>query len=229
MDKESLDIGPLNDKPYPNRWISEASLPIFRQNVESYYTAFLNTANYLLEAIELGLALPPGSLASRTFPDASELRLNHYPSISARELSETNTRRIWPHTDLGIFSLLIQDDQGGLEFEDRANRGSFFPVLNEEPSDLIVNVSDILERWTNGVLRAGLHRVVVPLRQQQGKDEGETDCVLPDRYSVVFLYRPGEEHSAGPMKDFVNADRPAICEEGTALTYLKEMNDLVYG
>lgn len=182
----------------------------------------------MLEAIELGLALSPGSLGSRTFPDASELRLNHYPTISKRELSATNTRRIWPHTDLGILSLLIQDDQGGLEFEDRTNPGSFLPVLNEEHSDLIVNVSDMLERWTNGVLRAGLHRVIVP-QQQQDKDAGEIDCMLPNRYSVVFLFRPGEKNSAGPIEDFISKDRPAICEEVSALVYLEKMNALVYG
>lgn len=181
----------------------------------------------MLEAVELGLALIPGSLGSRTFPDASELRLNHYPTVSKRELSATNTRRIWPHTDLGILSLLIQDNQGGLEFEDRTNPGCYLPVLNDEQSDLIVNVSDMLERWTNGVLRAGLHRVVVP--QQQSKDDNKMDYMLPDRYSVVFLYRPGEENSAGPMNEFVSEERPAVCEEVSALMYLKKMNDLVYG
>jgi isopenicillin N synthase-like dioxygenase len=224
-----LDIGPLGNTRYPNRWIAEEVLPTFREHVESYYTSFQQTATYLLQAIEQGLALPPGSMMARAFPDGSELRLNHYPAISVRELTTENTRRIWPHTDLGMLSLLIQDNQGGLEFEDRSKPGCFVPVQNESKTDLIVNVSDMMQRWTNGVLRAGLHRVVPP--QQKGADRSnpERDCILPRRFSVVFLFRPGEESSAGPMQNFVNESRPATCDEISALGYLERMNELVYG
>lgn len=204
-------------------------MPTFREHIESYYIAFQQTATYLLQAIELGLDLPSGSMISRAFPDASELRLNHYPSISATELTTKNTRRIWPHTDLGILSLLIQDNEGGLEFQDRENPEFFLPVLNEEPADLIVNVSDMLGRWTNGVLPAGLHRVVPPQSSKERFLQSNMDAILPDRYSVVFLFRPGEESSAGPMKEFVSNSRPAVCDEISALAYLERMNALVYG
>lgn len=123
-------------------------------------------------------------------------------------------------------SLLVQDSEGGLEFEDRANPGTFLPVRNDDRSDLIINVSDMPERWTNGVLKAGLHRVSVP--QKVVGDEGDADAMLPDRYSVVFLYRPGEESSVGPMIHFVSKERPALCDEISALGYLERQNRLVY-
>ena len=181
----------------------------------------------MFEAIELGLALPAGSLLSRALPNVGELRLNHYPSISRRELLTKNTRRIWPHTDFGTLSLLFQDNAGGLEFEDRSKRGTFVPVTSEDSTDLIVTVADILQRWTNDVLKAGLHRVAVP-RQFQVDDGMEEDCILPDRYSLVFFCRPSAEKSAGPIHDFVSEERPASHDEISALEHLERRNRLVY-
>jgi isopenicillin N synthase-like dioxygenase len=45
---------------------------------------------------------------------------------------------------------LFQDSTGGLEIEDRAHRGQFHRVSPGRRSELIVNSSETLERWTNG-------------------------------------------------------------------------------
>ena len=225
--QESLNIGPLRDTRYPNQWIAEKILPAFREHVEAYYTLFQKTSKTIFEAIELGLALPAGSLLSRALPNTGELRMNHYPSIPKRELLTKNTRRIWPHTDFGTLSLLFQDDAGGLEFEDRSKRDTFVPVTSEDPTDLIVTVADILQRWTNDMLRAGLHRVSMP-RQFQVDDGMKEDCILPDRYSLAFFCRPSAEKSAGPILDFVSEERPAIYDEISALEHLERRNRLVY-
>ncbi|KAL8824545.1 MAG: hypothetical protein Q9191_004979 [Dirinaria sp. TL-2023a] len=231
---ESLNIGPLNDTKHPNQWIAEETLPTFRQHIESYYHTLEQTSNLIFKAIELGLDIPAGSLLSRALPNVGELRLNHYPSIAKRELLTQNTRRIWPHTDFGTVSLLFQDSAGGLEFEDRSKPGKFVPVTGDEPADLIVTVADILQRWTNDVLKAGLHRVSVPAQfqnhddaEKEEEEEGE-ECILPERYSLVFFSRPSGEKSAGPMDDFVREDKPAAYEEISALEHLARRNRLVY-
>ncbi|KAK0510872.1 hypothetical protein JMJ35_006424 [Cladonia borealis] len=132
-----------------------------------------------------------------------------------------------PHTDFGTLSLLFQDSAGGLEFEDRSKPGTFVPVTSEDTSDLIVTMADILQRWTNDVLKAGLHRVSVP-RQFQVDGGTEEDCILPDRYSLVFFCRPSAEKSAGPIHDFVSEERPANYDEISALEHLERRNRLVY-
>ena len=218
---------PLRDTTYPNEWIAKKTLPAFREHVESYYTVFQETSNTIFEAIELGLNLPPISLLSRTLPEVGELHLNHYPSIPKHELLTTNTRRIWPHTDFGTLSFLFQDSAGGLEFEDRSKPGTFVPVTSGDTSDLIVNVADILQRWTNDVLKAGLHRVSVP-RQFKVDGGTEEDCILPDRYSLVFFCRPSAEKSAGAIHDFVSEERPANFDEISALEHLERRNRLFY-
>lgn len=237
-EQESLNIGPLNDTTYPNQWPVDETLPAFRHHIESAYTTLQSISNTLFQAIELGLGLLPDSLLALALPNVGELRLNHYPSIPTCELlPDKNTRRIWPHTDFGTLSLLLQDSAGGLEFEDRTRpKGAnvFVPVTSEDPADLIVAVADILQRWTNDVLKAGLHRVNVPKEVQLlGEGQGHQadiplDHILPDRYSMVFFSRPSEEKSAGPIRDFVSKDRPAVYEDISALEYLARRNRLVY-
>ena len=100
-------------------------------------------------------------------------------------------------------------------------------MTNEDPTSLIVTVADILQRWTNDVLKAGLHRVSVP-RQFQVDGGMKEDCILPDRYSLVFFYRPSEEKSAGLIHVFVSEERPANYDEISALEHLKRRDRLVY-
>ena len=118
-----------------------------------------------MRAVELGLGAPTGCLTELSVPNSSELRLNHYPQIDIQEMTTGNAARAWPHTDSGVISLLLQDEVGGLEFEDRQNSSSFIRLSSNGSMEMIVNVADTLERWTNGVLRAGLHRVNNPEMQ----------------------------------------------------------------
>lgn len=46
----------------------------------------------------------------------------------------------------------MQDRVGGLELEDRGNPAWFLSVSGENPAEMVVNIANTLERWTNGVL-----------------------------------------------------------------------------
>ena len=157
--QESLDFGFPSDADFPNVWPDQADLPGFRQDIEACYVAYQSISLQILQALELGLDLPSGSLTERCIPDGSELRFNHYPEIDMEELNPRHTRRTWPYTDIGILSLLLQDRVGGLELEDRQNPGTFLPVSSDDPTQMVVNVGNTLGRWTNGFLPAGLHHV----------------------------------------------------------------------
>ena len=177
----------------------------------------------IVSAIELGLGLAPNTLIVRCSPAASELRLLYYPSISLKTLDEGKKKRAWPHTDFGIITLLFQDSIGGLELEDRkaGKPRKFIPIVPGPPSEMIVNTSDTLQRWTNDVIRAGLHRVTVPRTLNLD--------VLPERYSSVFFFKAGRNTSVGPLPEFVSADWPAVYDEITALEYQKQRTDALVG
>lgn len=109
----------------------------------------------LLTALEVSFCLPAGSFTDRCREEAGELRLNHYPALVQTDSSPIN--RAWAHTDLGVITCLFQDSIGGLEIEDRTHRGQFHRVLPGRRSELIVNSSETLERWTNGKVCLGFH------------------------------------------------------------------------
>ncbi len=176
-----------------------------------------------MSALELGLGVPSGSLTERCIPDDSELRLNHYPRVSVGELDTGSSRRIWPHTDTGLFTLLLQDHVGGLELEDRKNPGAFLPVSSDVPTDMVLNIADTLERWTNGVLKAGVHRVVSPDRSKVS-EQG----MAMARSSIVYFFRANGATSAGPLASFVSPEDPAKYSEITALEYLQQRNGTLY-
>lgn len=175
-----------------------------------------------MRILELGLGLEPDTFVSRCIPSASELRLNHYPSVDVAKLRAGNVKRTWPHTDFGIITLLVQGETGGLELEDRRRPGKFVPVP-PNPKELVVNVSDTLQRWTNGVITAGLHQVSPPPGFENLNSE-----TLPERYSCVFFLKAGRDTSVGPLADFVTPERPQAYEEITALEYQQRMTEKLY-
>ncbi|KAG8156897.1 hypothetical protein KVR01_013310 [Diaporthe batatas] len=179
----------------------------------------------IMAAIEVGLGLPPGVLVDRCRPDASEIRLNRYPPIPRAHLASGLVRRTWPHTDFGIITLLFQDHVGGLELEDRTSPGTFVPIAPVrpgQPAEMIVNASDTFERWTNSVVRPGLHQVAPP------PPAAGDEIVLPERYSCVFFAKAGRETSAGPLPHFVSEENPARYDEITALQFQQRRTQLLY-
>ncbi|KAB8218714.1 putative gibberellin 20-oxidase [Aspergillus novoparasiticus] len=222
--REHFDIGPADDAEFPNKWPDETVLPGFRPWLEEYFNKSQSISLRLMEALEIATEVPPKEFINRCHGYASELRLNHYPAISVKKLQEGNTNRIWPHTDFGIITLLVQDSQGGLEIQDKNNLGTFVPVQRQEQAELIVNIGDTLERWTNGVLKAGLHQVTIPSHLKKGAPGN----ILPSRYSVAFFLKASRETSVGPLDYFVLEDRPAMYDYITALAYQERRTGIVY-
>lgn len=190
--------------------------------MEETFSTFERTAAHILSALETALSVPAGtfnSLVTRTAP-ASELRLNHYPAIHVAELQTGTVSRIWPHFDLGVITLLFQDRTSGLEFEDRVGRGDrFVRVRSDDPREMIVNVSETLQRWTNGRLPAGLHRVGVP-PELDGREGAEG--VLEERFSVPYFCKADRAATVGCLEPFVGPGSKAAYEDITAIEYHRQ-------
>ncbi|MCJ1250454.1 hypothetical protein MMC30_007682 [Trapelia coarctata] len=224
-EREFFDAGPPNDRQYPNKWPKQ-ELPGFKPLMEKCYKHFQKTSLQIMEAMEVGLKLDPGILVQRCIPAASEIRLNHYPPVSLEELSKGKVKRTWPHTDFGIITLLFQDTVGGLELEDRSRPRTFVPVTPSNPNgptEMVVNISDTFQRWSNGRIRAGLHQVDVP-QAMKGKRSG----ICPDRFSSIFFFKADRNTSVGPLPAFVTPERPACYEDITALEYQKRKTAVLY-
>jgi hypothetical protein len=83
-------------------------------------------------------------------------------------------------SDYGTITLLFQDDRGGLEV--LSPKGTFVPAT-PIPDTVVVNAGDLLQRWSNDVIRSTEHRVVSPRTPPQ-------DDHFPARYSIAYFCNP---------------------------------------
>jgi len=170
------------------------------------------------------MGLPAGCFHDRMLAvHGSELRLNRYPEIDIADLNSGTVSRIWPHTDIGIITLLFQDGVGGLEIEDPDNLGHFEPVVRQGPTEMVVNISATLQRWSNDTLHAGVHQVTIP-QGWKGKSEG----VVAERYSVAYLAKADRKVSVGTLPEFVTADGIAKYKPISALEFQQERLSTAY-
>ena len=83
-------------------------------------------------------------------------RIIHYPAYEGS--LENKQMRIGEHSDYGTITLLWQlNDVPGLEVQDLG--GVWHPVPYEKDS-VVVNIGDLLQRWTNDYFKSTKHRVV---------------------------------------------------------------------
>jgi isopenicillin N synthase-like dioxygenase len=212
--QEHFDQGAADDWDWLNRWPEDEELPGFRQFMERYYDMSQGVSLYILEAFELALKLPPNSITSKITQKASEARILHYPRINIDDLRSGNVSRISPHTDLGIITCLFQDRSGGLEMEDREKPGSFTPIPSNSPFEMVVNISETFQRWTNNQLLAGVHQVTIPAHLKS-IEAG----FLPERYSVTYFVKADRDACVGPLPQFVSEMEPGSYENITAFDF----------
>ena len=151
----------------------------------------MNTlARKMVGAISISLGLSPDELNSHFDDPTTFLRLLHYPTQPAEEGLFGSA----PHTDYGFITLLAQDDVGGLEVK---NKGGDWVPAPPIPNSFVMNVGDILARWSNDVFVSTPHRVI----NRSGRE----------RYSQPFFFDPSMEAQIEAL--------PACVPEGAAPKY----------
>jgi isopenicillin N synthase-like dioxygenase len=192
----------------PNQW--PAALPELRPVVLSWQAAAAQALIRLLRAFSLALGQPENVLEPIYAGEPHILvKLIRYPGRDAT----ASDQGVGAHKDAGLLTLLLQDDQRGLQVE--TARG----WVDVEPRDgtLVVNIGEILELASDGYLRATLHRVVTP---PAGTDRISVAFFLGARLdsTVPLLKLPAElaADARGPERD---PDNPLFRDVGQ--NYLK--------
>lgn len=194
--------------------------------MESYLDTAYILSHQLLSILEIALKVRPGTLTSRCSRNHNQLRLNHYPATTIEEIKNGHIRRSGAHTDYGVLTLLFQDQSGGLEVQDRsvpAPEVKFMPVTADGPYELVINVADTLQRWTNNIVPAGLHQVGIP-----GSRRDEVGGELPERFSIAWFMKSNREESVGSLSEFVSEKRPAEYEPVSAIDYHHQRHAVLY-
>ncbi|RXW17558.1 hypothetical protein EST38_g8297 [Candolleomyces aberdarensis] len=121
--KESFECGKEDDSLMPNIWLPEDVLPGFREVCLDFYWTCYELEKHILRALAIAFDLAEDYFMPFHREVDNQLRLLHYPSVSYQHGEDLS--RIAAHTDYDTFTLLFQDDVGGLEVEDPHRPGIF--------------------------------------------------------------------------------------------------------
>jgi len=183
--KEGYYIGPEHGPDDPrviagmfnhgaNRW--PAQRPRFRPVMEAYLNVMLDLSARVMGGIALSLDQPEDYFAGYCTDVMATVRLLHYPPQPAH--GNPDQKGAGAHTDFGGLTLLRQGDVGGLQVWDQGSGGWIH--ADPVPGTFVVNLGDMIARWTNDKYRSTLHRVV----NASGRE----------RYSVPFFYTGNYAH-----------------------------------
>ena len=185
--RESVFLGPVDDHRTHYAHLPEAETAYaanivpdepagFDSALVDLYRGFERLSLDMLRIFAVALDLPESHFQPLMTRHFSIFGMHHYPVLEAD--AEPGQLRAGAHTDFGAMTILaMTEGKGGLEA--RTPDGRWAPVL-PKPGDLVVNLGDMMERWTNDRWVSTLHRVVVP----------ETGDAQSRRMSIGFFVHP---------------------------------------
>lgn len=176
----------------PNVWPDQHA--DLKQSMLAYFDAIDPLRLALQKAFSLALGLAPDTFDKVFDHSLSRLKLNHYPP-QYDEVTENNLGVV-PHCDSGGFTILWQDDNGGLEIQTKAGDWVGAPPI---PGTMVVNLGHVMQMWSNGEFSATPHRVI----NRHGAD----------RYSIPLFVNPNSDAIIKPLVEPMNSFEPFVYGE----------------
>ncbi|MFY0642543.1 MAG: 2OG-Fe(II) oxygenase, partial [Bermanella sp.] len=155
----------------PNQY---GELEGFAQQMNQHYGLLMVVAKRLLKAMAIALKQPDDFFTQYFDDHISVLRLLHYPPRPEHSETNAQTKAAGAHTDYGCITLLAQDHIGGLEVCNAQDEWIAAPPIKDS---IVVNIGDLMQRWTNDQYRSTAHRVASPPSDTH-------------RYSMPFFVEP---------------------------------------
>lgn len=171
---------PVNPDEYlsgPNQWPDLAG---FRDTLTAYTRDMTTLGQRLITLVVRACNADPVDIIPAFQSPTIWLRLLHYPPTPP--LSASDLYGSAPHTDFGALTLLAQDGVGGLQVQTPSGDWIDAPKID---GTFVVNVGDMLNRFSNGFLKSTPHRVI----NRSGRE----------RYSIPFFFDPHVNTTVKPL------------------------------
>ena len=188
------------EEHYPaNMWPDRPAM--FERNVNEWMAQAGGLARTLTEVFAVSLGLPADYFKSYTDHSIDMLRMNRYSMPDGDVRLEPGQLGMGPHTDFGIVTVLWADDVlPGLQILD--SDGGWHDV-RPAPGALLINLGDLLARWTNDRWISTMHRVLAPI-----DDAGRPIM----RRSAAYFHDGNADAVVGCLPGCADAANPALYE-----------------
>ncbi|MEM8973899.1 MAG: 2-oxoglutarate and iron-dependent oxygenase domain-containing protein [Pseudomonadota bacterium] len=218
--RESVFLGPIDDHRTHYADIPEATtayapnlIPtepaLFDASLVEIYRGFEQLASDLMRIFAVALDQPEDSFAPLINRHFSILSVHHYPALSAPP--KPGQLRTGAHTDYGsLTSLAMTEANGGLKA--KAPDGRWIPVQAAR-GELVVNLGDMMQRWTNDRWVSTMHRVVAP---------DELDDAASRRMSIGYFMHPNYDAEIACIPSCLGAGESAKYAPITAGGHIRD-------
>ena len=207
---EGVDREEAEGKLYGrNMRVSEEDVPGWSGGLAAYMAACSAVGQRLVELLWRALhggQSDPSSWSQRPgcFDDPMlTLRLLHYDGTASDE--QQGVFACGAHCDYGFCTLLAVDDEPGLQIHTQQTGWTDVPAM---PAAFVVNLGDMLQRWSNGKYRSTLHRVL----NRAGRE----------RYSLPFFMEPNHDCVVECLPSCCDAEHPPQWPPVTSGVYLQQ-------
>lgn len=139
-----------------NRWpIRPEGMPAI---LSEYFGLMAGLTAKMMRIFAVSLGLAEDFFDALTDRPSGWLQGNNYPELA--EEPPSDQMRLSAHSDYIALTLLVQDDNAtGMEVQGTDGRWHPVPPI---PGTLVVNLGDLMARWTNDRWRSTMHRVAYP-------------------------------------------------------------------
>ena len=168
-------------------------LPGWRTAMQAYEDAMVEAGRRVVRAVCEGMGVETDAFMKLFARPVATTRLLRYDT--RRSSPRSGVLGCGAHSDYGMVTLLaVEAGSAGLEV---LLDGKWLRVPCV-PGAFVVNLGDMLQRWTNDTYKSTVHRVV----NRRGEE----------RFSTAFFFDPAYDTSVAVLPQFCSAEKPARYE-----------------
>ena len=224
MDAKKLKGPNVWPTPSHNCNMTDEQCRLFRETMESYRREATRVCMELVKYFALALTAGSNSSSSSSSNGSSGgngnphlldehftnpptyIRLLHYSAEESKP--SEGVYACGGHSDYRMVTLLLTDENPGLQIQ---TKDGLWIDVPPKMGVFVVNIGDMFERWTNGLFKSTVHRVITP------KDAKE-------RYSVPFFFDPDWDALVECLESCCSEDNPPKYPPITAGQHLLNMH-----
>ncbi|CAN0602930.1 unnamed protein product, partial [Ectocarpus sp. 12 AP-2014] len=188
-----------------NQWpdASLQGMDDFRQKLLTYHGEALAFGARIFQAFALALELPEDYFAPKITKPLAVARVLHYPPQEGK--IDEKQIGIGAHSDYECFTILCTDEKAALQVLNAAGQWIEAPPVE---GAFIVNVGDMMERWTNNYFKSTIHRAI----NRSGKQ----------RYSIPLFFGTNPDVDIAVLESCQSPSNPPRYEPIQAGAYVEQ-------